>query len=125
MLELANVMFANKGELATALRYLGEEDETVLLEHVDTLIITEGAEGSRILHGNDIIRIPAIKPERIVNPTGAGDAYRAGFYAGLSRGHDLEKSGNLGASAASFIIETEGPMSRLPTWEEVLGRVER
>lgn len=124
LLALSDALFVNRGELAPALRYLGKEDEHAILEHVDTLIITLGKDGSRILHHGEELTIPAIEPSVVLDPTGAGDAYRAGFYAGLSRNVDLEKCGLLGASASSFIIEAEGPVGRLPGWEEVLARAE-
>lgn len=125
LLGMSNTLFVNRSELAAALKYLGKEDEYAILEHVDTLVITLGKDGSRILHKGEELAILAIEPSVVLDPTGAGDAYRAGFYAGLSRNMDLEKCGLLGASASSFIIEAEGPVGRLPGWEEVLARAER
>lgn len=61
-------------------------------------------------------------PGQVIDPTGAGDAYRAGFYAGLSRDMGLEECGRLGAAAASFAIEVAGPVGKLPTWDEVRER---
>ncbi len=122
LLGMSNTLFVNQSELATALKYLGEDNEQAILELVDTLIITLGRDGSRILQDDNELTIPAIDPSVVIDPTGAGDAYRAGFYAGLSRNMDLEKCGLLGASASSFIIEGEGPIGRLPGWEEVLAR---
>jgi len=124
LLQMSNVLFVNESELAAALKYQGKGYKTTLLEHVETLIITLGKNGSQILHGSEILNIPAIVPAVIRDPTGAGDAYRAGFYAGLSRGLDLEKCGLLGASAASFVLEVEGPLTRPPSWEEISERAE-
>jgi sugar/nucleoside kinase (ribokinase family) len=122
LLKFADALFVNKSELATALRYLKKKDKKALLEHVDTLVLTLGKEGSQIFRSREKIDIPAIKPKKIKDPTGAGDAYRAGFYAGMSRKMDMEMCGLLGASAASFILEVEGPLGKLPTFKEVLAR---
>lgn len=122
LLKFADTLFVNKSELATALRYLKKKDKNALLEYVDALVLTLGKEGSQILRHREKITIPAIKPKRIKDPTGAGDAYRAGFYAGMSRKMDIELCGLLGASAASFILEAEGPLGKLPTWKDVLSR---
>lgn len=124
LLEISDVLFVNESELATALKYLEKDDAHALLEHVETLVVTLGKDGSQILHGNEIFNIPAIAPAEIRDPTGAGDAYRAGFYAGLSRGLDLKTCGLLGASASSFILEVEGPLTRPPGWEDVSERAE-
>jgi sugar/nucleoside kinase (ribokinase family) len=122
LLKFSDVLFVNKSELATALRYLKKKDKTSLLDYVDTLVLTLGKEGSQILSHREKIDIPAIKPKKIKDPTGAGDAYRAGFYAGMSRKMDIEMCGLLGASTASFVLEAEGPLGKLPSWNEVLGR---
>jgi sugar/nucleoside kinase (ribokinase family) len=125
LLNMSGALFVNRSELATALRYLGEADENTLLDHVDMCIVTLGKDGSRIFLKNERIEIPAIEPDRIVDPTGAGDAYRAGFYAGLSRGMDWKTCGLLGSSAASLILEVDGSVSKSLDWNSVLERTEK
>src|SRR6266581_2263778 len=71
------------------------------------------------------IRIPRVRPRKVVDVTGAGDAYRAGFYAGLARGLDLRRCGILGSAVASFVVERKGTQSNLPTWSRVLSRARR
>src|SRR5713101_3538056 len=61
--------------------------------------------GSAIYTRDGKIKIPRVRPKRVVDVTGAGDAYRAGFYAGLSRGFDLRRCGILGSTVASFAVE--------------------
>ncbi|MFP4546054.1 MAG: PfkB family carbohydrate kinase, partial [Methanomassiliicoccales archaeon] len=68
--------------------------------------------------------VPAIPPERVVDPTGAGDAFRAGFYAGDYHGYGLRDSAVIGGSSASFAIEAKGGLSQVPGWEEVLARAD-
>ena len=122
LLNMSHALFVNQSELATAMKYLGYDDKTQILEHVELLVITLGKDGSQILTKSEEINIPAIAPKAVVDPTGAGDAYRAGFYAGLSRNKTLDECGWLGAAAASFAIEVSGPVGKLPTWEEINDR---
>jgi len=119
MLAMSDMLFVNQHELRIAMRYLGIRKAEKMLDHVGVLVITMGKEGSEIMTSSGTCKIPAVKPGKIVDPTGAGDAYRAGFYAGLSRGMDLECCGRLGAAAASFAIGAEGPVGKLPGWGEV------
>ncbi len=122
LLDMSHTFFCNESELSTAMKYLGCDDKMKLLEHVDMLIITQGKGGSQIITDSEEIHIPIVQPREVVDPTGAGDAYRAGFYAGLSRNKPMDECGWLGAAAASFAIEVAGPVGKLPSWEEVLER---
>ncbi len=124
IIEHVEMFFANESELATAMSYLELKEEDELLQFVDTLILTHGESGSRIVTIDEKIDIPTIKSNAVEDITGAGDAYRAGFYAGLQRGLDLEKCGLAGAAAASFIIEKKGPQTNIPTWEQVQERID-
>jgi len=72
------------------------------------IITTLGEKGAVIFdHGNEFTVCP-VKVTRVVDPTGAGDAWRAGFLAGLQRGFDLQTCGQMGSVAASFAIEEYG-----------------
>ena len=75
------------------------------------LIVTQGEDGV-IIHSKKegMIELPACKPDKVVNPTGAGDALRAGLLTGLSAGWPLKHCGMLGASLASFVVEQEGTL---------------
>lgn len=77
---------------------------------VPLLITTLGKHGS-VIEGQSIdraINIDAAKPSQVVDPTGAGDGYRAGFLYGYARQWDLRTCGQLGAVIASFIVEQHG-----------------
>jgi S1-C subfamily serine protease len=65
-------------------------NEAELARHVDAFIVTRGAQGSTIWANGESITIPAVKPAAVLDPTGCGDAYRAGLLFGLSRGLDWE-----------------------------------
>lgn len=125
LLGLSDIFFANQGELKKALEYTKKSAPEELLGHLGTLVLTKGKEGSQIITKDANYEIPAIQPEKQMDPTGAGDAYRAGFYAGLSRSLELDACGILGASAASFALENVGPQENIPGWKEVLARAEK
>ncbi|MDP3741219.1 MAG: carbohydrate kinase family protein [bacterium] len=72
------------------------------------VVRTLGPKGSEIYSAGRKIKIGIAKPLRVLDPTGAGDAYRAGFLKGLVLGYNLEVCGALGATAASFAVEEYG-----------------
>jgi len=123
VLPCTDIFFCNEAELRVSLEYLDLKEPKDLLEFVDTLIITSGKRGSRILtRDEDVIEIQPCKPKEIVDTTGAGDAYRAGFYAGLSRSLSLEECGALASASASFAVESFSVQTRPPTWDDVWRR---
>jgi adenosine kinase len=75
---------------------------------VEALIATHGAKGSQIHVDGKIIAVPAAPARRIVDPTGCGDAYRAGLLYGLGAGLDWEVTGRLAAVMGSLKIEASG-----------------
>ncbi len=80
-----------------------------LLELVGTRITTLGGKGVRIeRRGEKTQELAALSGIHVANPTGAGDAFRAGFLAGLSWGVSLANSARLGCAVASFAVETVG-----------------
>jgi adenosine kinase len=79
-----------------------------LARRVDALIVTLGAEGSRIYRDGDCIEIPAAQPAAVVDPTGCGDAYRAGLLYGLLNEMDWETSGRLAALMGTIKAEHHG-----------------
>ena len=78
---------------------------------VEALIVTQGAEGSVIHTAGRTLRIPSVKPQAIVDPTGCGDAYRAGLIHGLLHGLDWEITGRLASLMGSIKIESRGPQN--------------
>jgi len=80
-----------------------------ILKRVETLVTTYGERGSQIetTDGQKIL-VEACRLNQIKDPTGAGDAYRAGFMVGLDKGHNLRMCGRLGSVAASYAIEKYG-----------------
>ena len=83
-------------------------NEAQILNHVQALIVTRGAEGS-VIHTRDRqIVIPSAKPTAVVDPTGCGDAYRAGLLHGLLHGRDWETTGRIASLLGALKIETRG-----------------
>ncbi len=80
-----------------------------ILKKVKVLVTTLGKKGSMIETGKSkIINIKPCKVKIIKDPTGAGDAYRAGFFVGYEKGYDLKTCGQMGSVAASYAVETIG-----------------
>jgi len=79
-----------------------------LLEKTGTIITTLGELGSRVCTLQGETAIPAAKPRKVVDPTGAGDSYRGGLISGLARGLDIVKSARMGSVCASFAVECYG-----------------
>ena len=78
---------------------------------VDALVITHGAEGSVIHTGGKTLKIPTAKPNAVVDPTGCGDAYRAGLIHGLLHGKDWETIGRMASLMGALKIESRGPQN--------------
>jgi adenosine kinase len=85
---------------------------------VEALIITLGAEGSIIYAQGRKFTIPAARPKAVVDPTGCGDAYRAGLIHGLMRGLDWETIGRTAALMGAIKIESRGPQNHRFTLPE-------
>lgn len=83
-------------------------DEGRLLELARIVVTTLGRHGSRIASADGIEEIPAAPVEREADPTGAGDAFRAGLTAGLLRGLRLAEAGRIASLAAAYAVEQVG-----------------
>jgi adenosine kinase len=79
-----------------------------IASQVEALIVTRGAEGSVIYANGREIAIPTAKPNEVVDPTGCGDAYRAGILHGLLHGLDWETTGRIASLLGAIKIETRG-----------------
>jgi adenosine kinase len=85
---------------------------------VDALVVTRGAEGSDIHTQGRTLRIPSAKPKAVVDPTGCGDAYRAGLIHGLLHGLDWETTGRVASLMGAIKIESRGPQNHSITRAE-------
>ncbi|MDR7665790.1 carbohydrate kinase family protein [Methanosarcina sp. Z-7115] len=117
-----DILFANRHEIRRVSEMTGKSFSE-LKALIDIIVVTYDAEGSRIYTGKEEFTIPVV-PVRAVDPTGAGDAYRAGFLLALARGCSLSTCGKVGSTVASFAVESRGCQTGLPTWEEMKVRYE-
>lgn len=104
-----DILFANEDEVKAL--YQTDEFETAAeyaRYDVELAALTQGIEGSFIMHGNAATAVPSFKVEEVVDTTGAGDLYAAGFLHGFTQGLSLEICGSLGSLAAAEIISHIG-----------------
>ena len=94
---------------------LGKGD---LLQRTRAIISTLGENGSVIRNPQDEIAIPAAKASRVLDPTGAGDGYRAGLIKGLVLGKELAHAARMGATCGSYVVECHGTQEHFFTQEE-------
>ena len=78
---------------------------------VAALVVTRGAEGSVIYTKGGALTVPCAKPTGVVDPTGCGDAYRAGLIHGLLHGLDWETTGRMASLMGAIKIESRGPQN--------------
>lgn len=94
-------------------------DLETLASKVKALIVTLGANGSHIYAEGQRFDIPAIKAEKVVDPTGCGDAYRAGLLYGISRNWDWPTCGRLASVMGAIKIASRGGQNHKPTKTEI------
>ena len=94
--------------------YPGLQHIAALRPHVKLGAVTRGAAGSVILSKDGPLKIGAEAVEKVVDTTGAGDQYAAGFMFGLSRGRPLQQCGQLASLAAAEVISHYGPRPQVP-----------
>ena len=107
MIDGASVVTVNDYELQLLCERTGLTEER-LAHRVDALVVTLGGEGSRIHAGGATIHVPAVPPAALVDPTGCGDAYRAGLLFGIAQRWDWEKTGRLASLLGSMKIACRG-----------------
>jgi adenosine kinase len=93
-----------------------------IARHVQALVCTQGAKGSFILAAGQRHDIPCVEAEAIVDPTGCGDAYRAGLLYGIVHGWDWPRTGRLAAVMGAIKIAQRGAQNHAPSREEIEAR---
>jgi adenosine kinase len=97
-------------------------DEAGILDRVQVLVVTRGADGATLMSRDRRVDVPAVPPAALVDPTGVGDAFRAGLISGLVRGYSWDVTGRLGALAATYCLEQVGTMNHHYTLPEFVAR---
>lgn len=116
-IEGAEILICNDYEMALIVKKTGFCEKEILRK-VKVLIITLGEKGSLIERGRQKIEIKSVKPKRIVDPTGAGDAYIAGFLKGYLNNNPLKICGQIGSTLAVYPIEQYGTQKHKFTIEQ-------
>lgn len=99
--------------------------ETDMLAHTGMVITTLGEKGSRIITKEGTIDIPAARPEMVLDPTGAGDAYRAGFIYAFLREWPLATCGKFAGLVACYVVESKGTQTHSFTPEDLAARYKK
>jgi adenosine kinase len=107
-IEGALALFLNEYELELVMKKTCM-DKKHILNHVEFLVVTRGEKGVTVYIDSDECNVSAVKPESIVDPTGAGDAFRGGFLTGYTRGWDWSTCAQMGALTATYCLESDGP----------------
>lgn len=118
MVELASYVAVNDYEAELLTERTGLTPE-LLAERVSALIITRGEQGAEIFTGGKRIDIPCVPADRIVDPTGCGDAFRAGLLYGLTNGMDWATTGRLASLMGAIKIAHQGGQNHTPSRDEI------
>jgi adenosine kinase len=119
----ATVVIVNDYELEL-LKQKTRLTEADLVAHAGALIITRGENGSSVVTSHGRVDVAAVKPYRIVDPTGVGDAFRGGLMKGIVLGLPYAAAARLGSVAATYALEHLGGLSHAYTWDEFIARYE-
>jgi adenosine kinase len=120
-LSSCRMLSVNEYELSMIKEKTGLAHEDIL-DRAGGLLLTLGKNGSQIQVDDKTYRIPAVKPRRIVEPTGAGDAFRGGMLRGFQLGLPWEIIGRMGALASAYVLESFGTQGHFFTPEDFVER---
>ncbi len=121
MITGARMLISNDYELEMIMKSTGL-DHSAILERTPVMVTTLGEKGSIVCTREKKMPVPAVPALKVVDPTGAGDAYRAGFIKGIVMGKSLLDAARMGAVCASFAVAHQGTQVHRFTWEEFRGR---
>ncbi len=119
--ERCQILIVNEYEWAMIAKKTGLTRED-LVDAGKTLIVTHGSEGSHLYAGGEHIVVPVFPVAHVSDPTGVGDAYRAGLLKGIACGFGWELCGQLGSLAAAYVLEHNGTQNHTFTVPEFVER---
>ena len=123
LIDGAAYLFTNEYESHLTEQKTGWSAEEIA-ERVTTRVITRGADGvSVVTRGEEPVQVPVVPAASVADPTGVGDAFRAGFLTGLAHGLSHERCAQLGTALATECLETVGTQEYVLTGDEFLGRL--
>ena len=115
------LLAVNQYELSMIREKTGLSDKEIL-ERVGALLITVGKRGAIIHAESQTFEIPVVPPQEIVDPTGAGDAFRGGLIRGIQLGFPWSLAGRMGALASTYVLENVGTQGHHYTCEDFVSR---
>lgn len=105
-----DILFANEDEIKSLFMQENFDDAvSAISKHVEVAAITRSEKGAVIISKGEAIKIDAVPVDNVIDTTGAGDQFAAGFLYGYTEGKSLEECGKLGAIAAAEVISHIGP----------------
>lgn len=123
LLAASRIVFLNQVEMEFVGEATGRDtSEKILAAGPELVVLTLGAEGSLVTTRREQVEVPAAKVRAVVDATGSGDAYVAGFLASYIRGSSPREAAQVGATEAAAVLEQVGSQTGLCTWEEQLWR---
>ena len=117
----AKIFIVNDYEMSLSLKKTAWSKKQ-LKKKVEIVITTLGDKGSIIENKGKLIKVLTAKPKNISDPTGAGDAYRAGLIKGLANNWDLKKAGQLAATVSAYTVEKYGTQTHSFNFKQLAKR---
>ncbi len=117
----AHALFCNDYEFELIKEKTGLDVATIL-ETTAFVVITRGEQGATVTTAGGDVTVPTVPTNRIADPTGVGDAFRGGFLKGFLHQQELKLCAQMGALAATYCLEQEGPQGHHFTWEAFVDR---
>ena len=122
LIGLASVLTVNDYEARVIEQKTGRAMDAIA-RGLDAAVVTRGADGSTVLAGGQQIDVPAVKPDAVVDPTGCGDAFRAGLLYGMARGWEWKRAGELASLMGSIKVAHRGGQNHRPSRDEIARRL--
>ncbi len=119
--ENAHAVFCNEYEYELLQKHTGLDAETIE-SHTKLVVVTLGEKGALVKSEGKSYEIPVVPADKIADPTGVGDAFRGGFLRGYRLGFDLQTCGQMGALAATYVLEQKGTQNHHYTVNEFVKR---
>ncbi len=117
MISGSYILIANDYELEMIMKNTGKS-KAELLEYTENIITTLGEQGCSVINGGDDSVLPAARVSQVVDPTGAGDGFRAGLIKGLADGRSVSEAAKVGLTSAAYAVEHHGTQEHYFTPEE-------
>lgn len=125
--DYVDVVFANEAEAAafTGLKEDYSQMAKLLAEHCDVAVVKVGADGAYIADQNEVIKVEAVPVSKVVDTTGAGDLWAAGFLHGWSRNQSLAQSAKAGAILGAAVVQIQGSALPEDIWDACLLEIKK